>query len=77
MELANFLFAYLFIHIGNQEEREWQLWRYPPINSGNDGKVKGLHEIFQNFHLPHLGGNFGEIHTLEFNSKCIKSAKET
>ena len=40
------LFAYLFIHIGNQEEREWQLWKYPPINSGNDGKVKGLHENF-------------------------------
>lgn len=79
MELANFLIClliYLFILETKKKEND-SYGNIHLLTQGMMGKSKAFMKIFQNFHLPHLGGNFGEIHTLEFNSKCIKSAKET
>ena len=38
------------------------------LTQGMMGKPNAFMKIVPNFHLPHLEGNFGEIHTLEFNS---------
>lgn len=82
MELAILkicLLIYLFIFETKKKENDsyGDIHLNKDITQGMMGKSKAFMKIFQNFHLPHLGRKFGEIHTLEFNSKCRKSTKET